>query len=123
MQEKRGRVNVRQLGAEREALAAEYLQGRGYRILERNYRTRTGEIDLVAKDGAVLVFVEVKYRKDASCGSPLSAVDARKQQRIARTARCYLMERGYGTETDCRFDVVAITGSEIVLLQHAFFVS
>lgn len=122
MNEKRGRMNKRQLGADREELAAEYLLGRGYRILERNYRTRTGEIDIVAEDRNTLVFVEVKYRRDASCGSPLAAVDIRKQQKIARTARCYLLRKGCGTETDCRFDVVAITGNEIALVQNAFFV-
>ena len=67
--------NRRQIGTEEEALAAEFLEGRGYRIVERNFRCRLGEIDLIARDGSVLVFIEVKYRKTGAYGDPAEAVD------------------------------------------------
>lgn len=113
-------MNKREIGAQKEAFAAKYLEGAGYRILARNFRSRTGEIDIVARDGEYLVFVEVKYRADGACGSPLEAVDYRKQQSIIRTARFYLLAHGFGTETACRFDVVAVEGERVTLLQNAF---
>lgn len=113
-------MNKRSLGAKYEALAADYLIGQGYRIIEKNYRCRSGEIDLVARDKDYLVFVEVKYRADAACGSPLEAVDYRKQQKILRVAKFYLIAHGCGTEVNCRFDVVAIQGDEVTLVQNAF---
>lgn len=113
-------MNKRQIGAQYEARAAEYLERRGYRILSRNYRSRTGEIDIVARDGEYLVFAEVKYRGGGACGSALEAVDYRKQQSIIRTARFYMYQHGYGTEASCRFDVVAIEGERVTLLKNAF---
>lgn len=113
-------MNKRQIGSQYETLAAEYLEQSGYRLLERNFRNRSGEIDIIARDGEYLVFVEVKYRADDACGSPLEAVDYRKQQKIVRVAQYYLQRKGYKTETNCRFDVVAIEGDEITLLKNAF---
>lgn len=113
-------MNQRRIGTKYEARAAEYLEGKGCRILEKNFRCRIGEIDLIAQDKGCLVFVEVKYRADASCGSPQEAVDARKQARILRAAQYYLLRHGYGTETECRFDVVAIQGSELTHIENAF---
>lgn len=112
--------NKREIGSRYEAMAAAYLEARGYEILERNYRDRFGEIDLIARDGKCLVFLEVKYRKDLKKGDPLEAVDYRKQQRIRNTARRYLYCRHSGQEPPCRFDVVAILGREIRLIQDAF---
>lgn len=68
----------RTLGKEKELLAAEWMKGHGYEILEMNYRCRQGEVDIVAKDGAYLVFVEVKYRRDAGAGYPAEAVVAQQ---------------------------------------------
>lgn len=113
-------MNKRAVGTRYEDEAAAYLERRGYRILEHSYRCRTGEIDLIARDGEYLVFVEVKYRSGTSCGSPLEAVGFRKQRNIIRVAQFYLLTHGYGTETSCRFDVVAICGEEIELVQNAF---
>lgn len=113
-------MNRRTVGTRYEEKAAAYLERRGYRILEHSYRSRAGEIDLIARDGEYLVFVEVKYRADNSCGSPLEAVDYRKQRKIIQVARFYLLTHGYGTETSCRFDVVAVCGKELVLVQNAF---
>lgn len=115
-----GKINKRKLGSEKELAAAEYLVGQGYQILEHNFFCRTGEIDLIAKDGGYLVFVEVKYRKDSAFGSPQEAVTPKKQRVIAKTARYYLLKNGYPQNTLCRFDVVAIAGQEIHLIINAF---
>ena len=113
-------MNKRQVGTQYESMAVQYLTEAGYHILERNFRCRTGEIDIIAKDGAYLVFVEVKYRASAACGSALEAVDYRKQQSILRVAQYYMVSHGYGTQINCRFDVVAIQGTDIMLIQNAF---
>ena len=112
------------LGDEGERAAARFLEGRGYRILERNYRTRRGEIDLIAQDGRILVFVEVKVRLDDRFGGPAAAITRAKQARIARLAQQYLAWRRVGDRT-CRFDVVLIWGADpktqrIELLPGAF---
>ena len=79
--------NKRMEGSRYEKLAARYLEQKGMDILELNYRCRTGEIDIIARDGEYLVFVEVKYRSGASFGDPSEAVTAKKQERIRKTAR------------------------------------
>ena len=112
--------NRRKEGQRKEQTAEAYLTGLGYEILERNYRCRQGEIDLIARDGRYLVFIEVKYRNSAKCGDPLEAVDRRKQAKILYTARQYLAGCGYSSQTPCRFDVVAIRGNEITVLKDAF---
>lgn len=88
-------------------MAARFLESHDFSILARNFRCRAGEIDVVALDGDVVVFVEVRSRSGALLGTPLESVDARKQQRLARVARHYLLARGW-TERDARFDVVGI---------------
>ncbi len=94
-------------GAEGEKIAAEFLLKQGYRILERNFRTALGEIDIVARDGKILVFVEVKARSGTHFGVPQSAVDARKQAKMSRVALAYLSQKRIDT-SECRFDVVGI---------------
>ncbi len=112
--------NRRKKGAKYEERAAEYLEGLGWRILERNYRCRTGEIDLIAADGQTLVFVEVKYRRSDTYGSPAEAVDGRKQRTICRVADHYRMCHGVLEGQACRFDVISVQGEELSLLQDAF---
>ena len=112
--------DCRRRGAQYENLAAEYLKQQGYQILRRNFYSYFGEIDLVARDGKYLVFVEVKYRKNDSGGHPLEAVGVQKQQRICRTADYYCLRCGYGGETHCRFDVVGIMGEEVFHIKDAF---
>ena len=90
-----------------EAIATEELVRRGYRVVERNCRSRWGELDVVAYDGDTLVFVEVKARRAVQFGDPAYAVDGRKQRRIVRLARRYLSRRRLG-EPACRFDIVVI---------------
>ena len=106
-------------GAEGEALAARHLERRGYRILERNFRCRAGEIDIVARDGDTLVFVEVRTRSSDRHGSALETVGAAKQAQIVKVARVYLQARR-PTFDDCRFDVVGITCGRVELVTDAF---
>ena len=112
-------TNKRAIGSHYEAKAAEFLKKQGYEILDCNYQDRYGEIDLVAKDGDYLVFVEVKYRRRGG-EHPLEAVDIRKQRRICRTADYYCLRYGYQEDTPCRFDVVGISGDEIIHVEDAF---
>ena len=112
--------NKRQIGTAYEQLAAAYLMEQGYEIVTLNYRIRTGEIDIVAKDGEYLCFVEVKYRSDDRAGSGLCPVNIRKQRTIIRVAQYYMMQHGLDEWTPCRFDVVSIDGEEITLIQNAF---
>jgi putative endonuclease len=112
--------NNRQVGSEYETLAAEYLCARGYELSERNFRCRQGEIDIIARDGDYICFVEVKYRASGKAGRAVDAVDYRKQQKIIRVARYYLAKHGLGEWTPCRFDVVAIDGADITLYRNAF---
>src|ERR1043166_6049319 len=96
-----------ELGRRGEAMAEEFLRARRYTIVARNYRCRAGEIDLVALDGEVLVFVEVRSRRGANAGTPLESVVGRKQLQVARVARHFLAARGWH-ERDARFDVIGI---------------
>jgi putative endonuclease len=95
------------MGRRGEALAAALLQAQGLTIVERNYRCRAGEIDLVALDGNTLVFVEVRSRRGDRLGTPFESVDVRKQARVTRVARQFLASRGFG-DRDVRFDVVGV---------------
>jgi putative endonuclease len=97
----------RQLGKRGEEAAARYLSEKGLRILERGYRVRCGEIDLIARDGDELVFVEVKTRRSLRCGDPLEAVTETKRRRILRAASLYLQSTG-SWDSPCRFDIVAV---------------
>ncbi len=96
-----------ELGRTGEELACQELAQRGYAILARGYRTRYGEIDIVAQDRSVLVFVEVKTRSSVAYGGPLAAVTPRKQQRVIRMALDYLARRRL-SGVPCRFDVVGV---------------
>jgi putative endonuclease len=112
------------LGRMGERLAAGALTKRGYRVLEQNFRCRSGEIDIVAEDGADLVFVEVKTRRGQSYGLPEEAVTWRKARKLAEVASCYLDQHAC-PERSWRIDVVAVQLSsdgkmqEIRIYQHA----
>ena len=92
----------------------------GYQIEARNVYAGHKEIDLVARDGAYLVFVEVKYARNAAMGDPLEKVDKKKQHHIRMAAREYLYRSRLPEDTACRFDVVRILGKEILLIRDAF---
>ncbi|MEW6546362.1 MAG: YraN family protein [Bacillota bacterium] len=105
-----------------EEVAARYLEELGYRIVARNYRTRWGEIDIIARDGPVLAFVEVRRRGAGSLAHPAETVGRSKRERLARTAADFLGNRGWW-HFACRFDVVTITDSEepeVRLIRDAF---
>lgn len=109
---RRGRGLTRQSsGAWGEDLALRYLTRRGYTLVERNYRTRYGEIDLILRQGDALVFVEVKLRRGTGFGDPVEAVTPRKQSAIRSLATQYLSDRDPDFET-LRFDVIGILASE-----------
>ena len=104
-----------------ETRALDYLRRQGLTLVCRNYRCRTGEIDLVLRDGAELVFVEVRSRAGAGAGrfgTPADSVDARKRRRVAAAAQRYLL--GLDREPPCRFDVVAVTGGDVEWIRDAF---
>lgn len=110
------------LGREGEDHAARFLMKRGYRILERNYSTPQGEIDLIALDRDHVVFVEVKTRTSNAFGAPELAVNRRKQRRMIKAALGYIKFKKLH-QVPCRFDVVAISkaaGEEVELIQNAF---
>jgi putative endonuclease len=111
------------LGRRGERAAEKYLRRNGYRIVKRNFRAAGAEIDLVAMDGDVLVFVEVKTRRSLDAGAPHEAVDERKQRQIRRAAELFAT-RYREDEIEMRFDIVAVDASgerlEIELLRNAF---
>ncbi len=113
----------RQLGDAGEDLAAAALKKQGYKILERNYATPLGEIDLIARQGKTYVFIEVKTRKNERFGAPQEAVHSAKQARLRRLADYYLKQKRLG-EVPVRFDVVGVTLSgdspQVEIIQDAF---
>ena len=113
-------MNKRQVGLNKEELAAKYLEKQGYVILEKNFYCKAGEIDIIARDAEYLCFVEVKYRSDTENGFPEEAVDPRKTGRISRSAICYMNAAGLPEDIPCRFDVVSILGKEFLLIKNAF---
>ena len=114
-------MNNRKVGADWEEKAAAYLESRGLQILERNFRCRSGEIDLIGRHQGYLVFVEVKYRSGPEKGDAAEAVNYRKQRQICRVADFYRLRHGLGEDTPVRYDVVAVTGEQLVWVENAFF--
>jgi putative endonuclease len=117
-------VAGRLFGQAAESEAERYLRRKGYRILARNARTPSGELDLVTRSGPVLVFVEVKARRSPAHGGAVGAVDGRKQARLVRLAAQYLARHRL-RDQPCRFDVILCAGgkaSPAVLehIEHAF---
>lgn len=112
--------NRRLVGTEQETKVQEYLQKQGYEILARNFYTKHGEIDLIAKKDGYLVFIEVKYRADERFGAPEEAVDFRKQKKIIAAAQYYLYKNQIPFDTPCRFDVAGVMREEIRITENAF---
>ena len=97
----------KKLGKAGEAIACKYLKRLGYVIIARNYSTRIGEIDIIAKDGDTLVFVEVKTRRSDAYGRPEEAINAKKKRKLSRLAQLYIKNKNLYNKK-ARFDVVAI---------------
>jgi len=109
----------KQRGDDAETLAVHELERAGYSIVDRNYRCRLGELDIVARDGNTLVFVEVRSRADDDRGSALATVTYRKQRQVAKVAKVYLAHRKPAFD-ECRFDVIGVTDGELVHIKAAF---
>jgi len=108
---------TKQIGDAGETLAADYLVAQGLRVLERNFRVKGGEIDLVCRDGVTTVFVEVRRRAGGDFGGAAASITARKQQRLILAARHWLARHG---ECACRFDCVLLDGNKLEWLRDAF---
>jgi putative endonuclease len=115
--------NRQKYGKESESLAVGILKKKGYDILQTNYMTKLGEIDIVAREGNTLVFVEVKARRSSRYGDPKFSITWHKQKKISMTALCYLKETGQ-MKVKARFDVVTIqpglNSPKIEIIKNAF---
>lgn len=100
------------IGTKLEDYAVEYLQEAGINILHRNFRCKLGEIDLIVRDDATLVFVEVRYRQNDSYGNAAETVNLDKQRKIINAAQFYLQTRSWAANLACRFDVIAMGKSQ-----------
>ncbi len=114
------KYNKRRQGNEYEEAAAEYLSRQGMHIEDRNFYCKMGELDIIAKDGSYLVFVEVKYRTDGKKGAAAEAVNFFKIRKICRSADYYMMTHGYMSDTPVRFDVIAIEEGHLKHIKNAF---
>lgn len=118
-------LSNRQSGAQWEKAAESFLRSHGLRLLERNFSSRFGEIDLIMEDEKTVVFVEVKYRYSSDHGSGAEAVTFHKQGRISRTAAWYLAKNPHRAEQICRFDVISMnpqkTDKGIDWIKSAFY--
>ena len=125
-------LHKKELGAKGEEIAVRYLKSRGYRILERNYRIKLGEIDIIAEQGTDLVFIEVKTRSDILFGSPFDSVTVPKQKQLAKVALEYISRQNFYNRP-ARFDVIAVRlrglgdaqfhDARVELIQNAFDLS
>lgn len=113
--------NKRQIGQYYEERACVFLRGQGLELVAKNISTRMGELDLIMRDGVFLVFVEVRYRKNALFGDAASTVTSKKMQKIKKSAIHWMMEKRMNIhEVAYRFDVFAITGDEQEWIRNAF---
>ncbi len=113
-------MNKRVLGNDYENIAKDYLEKNGILILEKNFRCRIGEIDLIGKDKEDVVFFEVKYRRSAGMGLPAEAVTEKKQLTICRVADFYRVGMKFPADTSFRFDVISILSGELTWIKNAF---
>jgi len=105
-------------GKDGEEIACQFLRSHGYEIVERNWRTRFAEIDIIARDGDAIVFVEVKSRASREYGGPEAALSAAKRSRLVAAAAAYLS--AVGSDLSPRFDFVALTAGQVKLYRNAF---
>lgn len=110
----------KELGKQAEDRAVKYLKKQKLGILERNFYSRFGEIDIVAEEQDTIVFVEVRYRRDNAFGSALESVSYGKQQKLIKTAQCFIAAHPWAGDRPCRFDIIAIGSTGIQWLPSAF---
>ena len=119
-------ARTKNLGNAGENFAADYLEQRGYKIIAKNFRVSSAEIDIVAEIDGVIVFVEVKTRSDINHGLPIEAVNLRKQKKIIEAASVFLQDENY-FDKPCRFDVIEIYSDGVkfsaLQIENAFEVS
>ena len=112
-------------GVYAERAATAFLKRKGLTLVQRNYTTKLGEIDIVMRDGKVWVFVEVRYRQRSDFGTPAASIGQRKQLRLIRTAQCFLQQHPDATLDRCRFDVVSVSPHQRTLtcewIPNAFY--
>ena len=114
-------LTTKQVGDAAEQRARRWLEGKGLRFIAANVRGRGGEIDLIMKEGQVIVFVEVRFRQSSRFGGAAASVTLAKQHKLLQTAHLWLARHNGSFDTvDCRFDVVAFTGNAIDWLKNAF---
>jgi putative endonuclease len=115
------RTDKRIKGDDKERLAEDYLSGKHFHLIERNFLCKSGEIDLIMKDQDYLVFIEVRYRENQEFGGALASITLGKQKKLRRAGEYYLLQHFGNTPPPCRFDVVAIEGQdEIIWIKNAF---
>ena len=111
---------TKNIGDQAESIAEKFLIDKKIKIIERNYRIKAGEIDLIADDKGTITFIEVKYRKSSNFGQPFETVTHTKQQKIIRTAQSYLQKHPKLANKACRFDVISIHNQDVNWIQNAF---
>ena len=104
-------VTTREQGQYTESLACEYLENKGFKLIEKNFTCRLGEIDLIMKDNNSIVFVEVRYRRSINFGSGIESITTSKQKKLIKTASLYLQQHDKLNKYPSRFDIVSITGN------------
>lgn len=112
--------NTKAIGDSAEELACNFLKKNKIKILERNFRVHTGEIDIIAREKDTIIFIEVKFRKNSNFGHPFESVTPTKQQKIIQTAQFFLQKHQTLSNYNCRFDVISIENSDINWIKNAF---
>ena len=113
-------MNKRNLGNKKEEYVVNYLTQNGYDILEKNFYSRHGEIDIIARKDSYICFIEVKYRKNADVGMPEEAVSISKMKKICKTSQYYLYTHREYDSLQMRFDVAAVLGEDIIYYENTF---
>ena len=104
-------LTTREQGEYTETLACRFLEGKGFKLIEKNFNCKVGEIDIIMKDNDSLVFVEVRYRRNNNYGSGAESITASKQSKLIKTASLYLQQHAKLNKYPARFDVVSMTGN------------
>jgi len=105
-------MTTTEIGAWAEELAWNHLHEHGWQLIERNFFCKGGELDIIARKGSVVAFVEVKYRKSQAMGGTVASLTPKKQRRLIHSAKVFLQRYPSLSHLDCRFDLIAISGSD-----------